>query len=139
MWIIDLGIKLICGIVGYKARLTINNVEIHPDGKDIIQGRGYHSIDVDLIIRNKSAKSSTVESIYLILNDKSLKGIFQKDNLLRKPLKVLNNSSEPVELHTNTSIFKLKKILNKDGNKLKIIIKHTYGEVKRKEDIELEL
>ncbi|MFA6461736.1 MAG: hypothetical protein WCV90_05685 [Candidatus Woesearchaeota archaeon] len=139
MWIIDLCIKLYELIVGYKARLTINNVTIYPHGKDLLQGRGSHSIDIDLIIRNKSSKSSTVEGIYLNLNGKSLKNILQKKNLLIESLNVLNNYSKSVELHTNTSISDLKKILNKNVNKLEIIVAHTYGEVKWKEDIELKL
>lgn len=118
-------ISLIWHVLTKKSRVVLEFYHFKRGSFDVLQPRVGEIISSKLLIRNKSDKSTTIETIYLLVDNH----LFE-DKLL-KSTKLSGNSSCELKLSFNIEKEDFNRIANRGTIKLCIDIFHTFGRIKK--------
>ncbi|MBN2567726.1 hypothetical protein JXB02_06615 [Candidatus Woesearchaeota archaeon] len=119
--------SLIWHVLNSRAKLAISNLNLELNGFDPVQLRGYETIGVEINLRNRGVKSTTVEEINFCFHH------YPKKFDFFQPFSLQPGSSHRIQedIHfTNKEFTSLKRA--GDKAEYSATIRHTYGKWSRR-------
>jgi len=118
-------ISLAWHVLNSRSKLILQQVYFKKYGFGVTQPRGYKLVGVDVSLRNKSNRSTTIEYLSIKI------GHYIKTPL-NNQIKIEPNSSEKLRFELDFKDEEFDEIFSEPKQEFEVIVGHTFGDARRK-------